>query len=187
MTLPRSNQDWISGIVGEGLVIVGDPRMKEPAVLVRDPRNVLTPLDSMTGRLRDLNGVGQASCRRVGGEAGGAMLAYGREGMRWSLVSRCRRSIPLFRIRRVSTMHCSAARTITRRTGRLSAGSWKPLLRCGTQRGPTVRSCSGRCGSWRARRVSADHRCRHRHPVGGERARGGGAGRAGYAGGVRGQ
>lgn len=61
MTLPRSNQDWIAGIAGDGMVTVGDPRLKEPTALVRDARDVLTLLDSMTGRLRDLNGAGLAA------------------------------------------------------------------------------------------------------------------------------
>jgi peptide deformylase len=61
MTLPRSNQDWIAGIAGDGMVTVGDPRLKEPTVLVQDARDVLTLLDSMTGRLRDLNGAGLAA------------------------------------------------------------------------------------------------------------------------------
>ena len=56
MTLPRSNQEWIAGIAGDGLVTIGDPRLKEPAALVQDARDVLALLDSMAGRLRGLNG-----------------------------------------------------------------------------------------------------------------------------------
>jgi peptide deformylase len=61
MTLPRSNPDWIAGITGDGLVTVGDPRLKQPAALVQDPRDVLALLESMTGRVRDLNGAGLAA------------------------------------------------------------------------------------------------------------------------------
>jgi peptide deformylase len=61
MTLPRSNQDWIAGIAGDGLVTIGDPRLKAPAALVQDARDVLALLDSMTGRLRELNGAGLAA------------------------------------------------------------------------------------------------------------------------------
>jgi peptide deformylase len=61
MTLPRSNKDWMAGIAGDGLVTIGDPFLKAPTALVQDARDVLGLLDSMTSRLRDLNGVGLAA------------------------------------------------------------------------------------------------------------------------------
>ena len=61
MTLPRSSQDWIAGIAGDGIVTVGDPRLKEPAARAEDPREAAELLAAMVDRLRSLNGAGLAA------------------------------------------------------------------------------------------------------------------------------
>jgi peptide deformylase len=61
MTLPRSSQDWIAGIAEDGIVTVGDPRLKEPAARAEDPLELAELLAAMTGRLRSLNGAGLAA------------------------------------------------------------------------------------------------------------------------------
>jgi peptide deformylase len=61
MTLPRSDQDWIAGIAGDGIVTVGDPRLKADTALVGDPQEVAELLTAMVGRLRGLNGAGLAA------------------------------------------------------------------------------------------------------------------------------
>ena len=61
MTLPRSDQDWIAGIAGDGIVTVGDPRLKSGTVLVEDPQEVAELLAAMAARLRGLNGAGLAA------------------------------------------------------------------------------------------------------------------------------
>jgi peptide deformylase len=61
MTLPRSNQDWIAGIAGDGLVTIGDPRLKQATVPVTDARDVPELLAAMVDRLRGLNGAGLAA------------------------------------------------------------------------------------------------------------------------------
>jgi hypothetical protein len=40
MTLPRSSQDWIAGITGDGIVTVCDPRLNKPAARVEDLQQV---------------------------------------------------------------------------------------------------------------------------------------------------
>ena len=64
MTLPRSNQDWIAGIAGDGIVTIGDPRLKQPTARAEDARDVLELLAAMTDRLRGLNGAGLIETRR---------------------------------------------------------------------------------------------------------------------------
>jgi peptide deformylase len=61
MTLPRSNQDWIAGIAGDGLVTIGDPRLKRATAHVDDVRDTEELLATMVSRLRDLNGAGLAA------------------------------------------------------------------------------------------------------------------------------
>jgi peptide deformylase len=61
MTLPRSNQDWIDGIAGDGIVTIGDPRLKQPTAFVDNAPDVRELLAAMTGRLRGLNGAGLAA------------------------------------------------------------------------------------------------------------------------------
>jgi peptide deformylase len=61
MTLPRSDQDWISGIAGDGIVTIGDPRLKRATAGAGNPREVARLLAAMVGRLRGLNGAGLAA------------------------------------------------------------------------------------------------------------------------------
>ncbi len=61
MTLPRSNQDWIAGVAGDGIVTIGDPRLNEPAAPAANTQEVQELLAAMTGRLRNLNGAGLAA------------------------------------------------------------------------------------------------------------------------------
>lgn len=61
MTLPRSDQDWIAGIAGDGIVTIGDPRLKRATALAGNPQEVSELLFAMVGRLRGLNGAGLAA------------------------------------------------------------------------------------------------------------------------------
>jgi peptide deformylase len=61
MTLPRSDQDWIAGIAGDGIVTIGDPRLKQQTAAVEDPRDATGLLAAMVERLRGLNGAGLAA------------------------------------------------------------------------------------------------------------------------------
>jgi peptide deformylase len=61
MTLPRSNQDWIAGIAGDGIVTIGDPRLKQPTARAEETPDLLELLAAMVGRLRGLNGAGLAA------------------------------------------------------------------------------------------------------------------------------
>jgi peptide deformylase len=61
MTLPRSNQDWIAGIAGDGIVTIGDPRLKQPIAPAENAHDVLELLAAMVDRLRGLNGAGLAA------------------------------------------------------------------------------------------------------------------------------
>jgi peptide deformylase len=61
MTLPRSNQDWIAGIAGDGIVTAGDPRLKQPTARAEHTQEVLDLLGAMVSRLRSLNGAGLAA------------------------------------------------------------------------------------------------------------------------------
>jgi peptide deformylase len=61
MTLPRSDQDWIVGIAGDGIVTIGDPCLKRPTASVEDTQEVLQLLGAMVDRLRGLNGAGLAA------------------------------------------------------------------------------------------------------------------------------
>lgn len=61
MTLPRSDRGWISGMAGDGLVTIGDPRLKAPTTEIHDIAEVRDLLEAMTGRLRSLKGAGLAA------------------------------------------------------------------------------------------------------------------------------
>jgi peptide deformylase len=61
MTLASSDQGWIAGIAGEGIVTVGDPRLKAPTKTVEDANDVKELLTAMVDRLRSLNGAGLAA------------------------------------------------------------------------------------------------------------------------------
>lgn len=61
MTLPKSDTGWISGIASEGLVTIGDPRLKAPTAEIADVTEVADLLTTMVDRLRSLNGAGLAA------------------------------------------------------------------------------------------------------------------------------
>jgi len=58
MSLAKSDRGWMTGLAGEGLVTIGDPRLKAPALPITDPAELL---DAMVARLRSLNGAGLAA------------------------------------------------------------------------------------------------------------------------------
>jgi peptide deformylase len=58
MTQANSDRGWIAGIAGEGIVTIGDPRLKAAAEPVEDATELL---DAMVARLRSLNGAGLAA------------------------------------------------------------------------------------------------------------------------------
>jgi peptide deformylase len=61
VTLPESGQGWICGVAGDGIVTIGDPRLKAPTVRVDDPAQVTTLMTQMVDGLRALNGAGLAA------------------------------------------------------------------------------------------------------------------------------
>jgi len=60
MTRPRSDNNWVKGIADDGVVTLGDPRLKAPtaAVTAADAADLL---GSLVTRLRSLNGAGLAA------------------------------------------------------------------------------------------------------------------------------
>lgn len=61
MALAKSDRDWMAGVATEGVVTIGDPRLKAPTALVDDVGDVAALIEQMTIRLRDLNGAGLAA------------------------------------------------------------------------------------------------------------------------------
>lgn len=61
MTLPKSDRGWISGVAGEGIVTIGDPRLKAPTAGIENVDDVAGLLSTMVDRLRSLNGAGLAA------------------------------------------------------------------------------------------------------------------------------
>jgi peptide deformylase len=61
VTLAKSDRDWISGIAGEGVVTIGDPRLKAPTEAVDAANQAAELLATMVNRLRSLNGAGLAA------------------------------------------------------------------------------------------------------------------------------
>ncbi len=61
MTLAKSDRGWMSGAAGEGIVTIGDPRLKAPTAAVTDPAEVADLLAGMVEGLRTLNGAGLAA------------------------------------------------------------------------------------------------------------------------------
>lgn len=61
MTLAKSDRGWISGVAGEGIVTIGDPRLKAPTAGVEAVDDVARLLTTMVDRLRSLNGAGLAA------------------------------------------------------------------------------------------------------------------------------
>lgn len=60
MTLPRSDSGWINGVAGDGVVTIGDPRLKAPTATI-DAADAAGLLETMVARLRGLNGAGLAA------------------------------------------------------------------------------------------------------------------------------
>lgn len=60
MTLPRSDSDWIKGIPGDGVVTLGDPRLKAPTAPI-DAADAGELLETLVSRLRNLVGAGLAA------------------------------------------------------------------------------------------------------------------------------
>jgi peptide deformylase len=61
MTLSRSDRGWISGLAGDGLVTIGDPRLKATTAAVAAVADIRNLLETMIERLRSLNGAGLAA------------------------------------------------------------------------------------------------------------------------------
>src|SRR5262245_33371453 len=61
VSLVRSDRGWIAGITGEGIVTIGDPRLKALASTVDKVDQVTELLAMMVDRLRGLNGAGLAA------------------------------------------------------------------------------------------------------------------------------
>lgn len=61
MNLPKSDRGWISGVAGEGIVTIGDPRLKAQTASVENLEEVSNLLSTMVDRLRSLNGAGLAA------------------------------------------------------------------------------------------------------------------------------
>jgi peptide deformylase len=61
MTLAKSDRNWISGTAEDGVVTIGDPRLKRATSTVHDVREVRGLIDDMVARLRKLNGAGLAA------------------------------------------------------------------------------------------------------------------------------
>lgn len=60
MTLAKSDRGWMSGVAGQGIVTIGDPRLKAPTAAA-DPAELGELLRSMVEGLRTLNGAGLAA------------------------------------------------------------------------------------------------------------------------------
>jgi peptide deformylase len=60
MTLPRNDNNWVRGVADDGIVTIGDPRLKAPtaAIAAAEAGDLLT---SLVTRLRSLSGAGLAA------------------------------------------------------------------------------------------------------------------------------
>lgn len=61
MELAKSDRGWMSGVAGDGVVTIGDPRLKAKTEMIRDVHDVADLLADMMDRLRELNGAGLAA------------------------------------------------------------------------------------------------------------------------------
>ncbi len=61
MKLARSDRRWMSGIVGDDVVTIGDPRLKAETQAIGDVHDVADLMARMVDRLRKLNGAGLAA------------------------------------------------------------------------------------------------------------------------------
>ena len=61
MGLAKSDRSWMSGVAGDDVVTIGDPRLKAETDVIGDVRDVADLLARMVDRLRGLNGAGLAA------------------------------------------------------------------------------------------------------------------------------
>jgi len=61
MKLAKSDRGWMSGIAGDDVVTIGDPRLKAETEAVDTVHKVTDLLTRMVDRLRELNGAGLAA------------------------------------------------------------------------------------------------------------------------------
>lgn len=61
MSLAKSDRGWMSGLAGDDVVTIGDPRLTAETEAVGDVRDVTDLLERMVHRLRELNGAGLAA------------------------------------------------------------------------------------------------------------------------------
>lgn len=61
MKLAKSDRGWMSGIAGDDVVTIGDPRLKAETQAIGDVHDVADLLVRMVDRLRELNGAGLAA------------------------------------------------------------------------------------------------------------------------------
>lgn len=61
MDLAKSDRAWMSGVAGEDVVTIGDPRRKAETKTISNVHDVAELLDWMVSRLRTLNGAGLAA------------------------------------------------------------------------------------------------------------------------------
>ncbi|MGH3962749.1 MAG: peptide deformylase [Pseudonocardiaceae bacterium] len=61
MDLAKSDRGWMSGVAGEDVVTIGDPRLKAETEAISNVDGVAELLERMVSRLRQLNGAGLAA------------------------------------------------------------------------------------------------------------------------------
>ncbi|MGH3873990.1 MAG: peptide deformylase [Pseudonocardiaceae bacterium] len=61
MALAQSDRGWMSGVAGEDVVTIGDPRLKADTEAISNVDDVAELLARMVSRLRQLNGAGLAA------------------------------------------------------------------------------------------------------------------------------
>lgn len=61
MNLAKSDRGWMSGVVGDDVVTIGNPRFKAETQVIGDVQAVADLLARMVDRLRELNGAGLAA------------------------------------------------------------------------------------------------------------------------------
>jgi peptide deformylase len=71
VTLAKSDRGWISGVAGEGIVTIGDPRLKAPTARIDNVHDVNDLLTMMVDRLRSLNGRAAGARYGVARRSGG--------------------------------------------------------------------------------------------------------------------
>lgn len=61
MRLAKSDRGWMSGVAGDDVVTIGDPRLKAETEAIGNAHEVADLLARMVNRLRELNGAGLAA------------------------------------------------------------------------------------------------------------------------------